>query len=93
VANEYARYNNVRAIVLETPLWVILRTDVASIGCGELEVEQRDAQNDEQSERSVRCMGRDPVEDGKNKMVGFAGVTARSIIAPWQSLPYPLCWV
>ena len=38
------------------PLWVILRTDVALIGCGELEGEQRDSQNDEQSEGSVRCL-------------------------------------
>jgi hypothetical protein len=51
-----ARRNDVQAIVLATPLWLILRTDVALIGCGELEGEQRDSQNDEQSEGSVRCL-------------------------------------
>ena len=51
-----ARRNDVQTIVLATPLWLILRTDVALIGCGELEGEQRDSQNDEQSEGSVRCL-------------------------------------
>ena len=44
-----ARRNDVQAIVLVTPLWVILRPDVALMSCGELEGEQRDSQNDEQS--------------------------------------------
>jgi len=48
------RRNDVQTIVLATPLWLILRTDVALIGCGELEGEQRMSQNDEQSEGSVR---------------------------------------